>query len=108
VDLQTFAVCVFFLVILGIGRDLLMAYRGAEKWLRTRNGVDPEAPVTVGKMTTMLNGSSVQTSLEIRESVEKHMQGLMRESQTTNDLLRRFLIGLRVIAKSIHGIDLDI
>ncbi len=107
-EFSTFTLFVFFLVLIGIGKDIYMGARWLEKWLRTRSNGDPKSPANLEVLTALLRSSSAQTSLEIRESIDKHMQALMRENQTTNELLGKFLMAQRIIAKTVHGIDLPV
>lgn len=108
IDISTFTLFVFVLLLLGIVKDIILLSNWLEKWLRSRGNGDLKSPASTEKLIELLRGNSAQVSLEIRESFDRHFMGLMAENRKTNDLLRQFLIGQRIIAKNVHGIDLDI
>lgn len=107
-DLSTFTLFVFILVLTGIGKDIVVFSRFVEKWLRTRGNGDPKSPASVEVLMALMDKQSRQISLEVRDSLDRHVQALMAENRKTNELLTKFLIGQRIIAKTLHGIDLDI
>lgn len=107
-DTSTFTLFVFVMVLFGLGKDVILFSRWVEKWLRTRSNGDPKAPASVEVLTALMREQSSQISLEVRDSFDRHMQALMAENRKTNDLLTKFLIGQRIIAKTVHGINLDI
>ena len=95
-------------VFLGIGiiKDFMIFLSMLKKWLRTeRDGQDPKSPANVEKLKELLDNQSNDIVDNITLSNDKHMQSLLSETRKTNDLLFKFLLIQRFVAKA-SGINL--
>ena len=106
--MDTLISLVLFFIILGIIKDIILLSRWFEKWVRSKEGNDPKSPATLDKLEDLLFKEAEHISYNVKKSFDAHFQSLIAENKKTNDLLSKFLYGQKIIAKNIHGIDLDV
>jgi hypothetical protein len=102
---NTFVVAVLILVLIGIAKDVVVFVNFVEKWLRSRGNGDPKAPANLETLTNLLRAQSEVINTDIDNSFEKHFQPLLAENKRTNELLLRFLLAQKMIARA-NGLDL--
>jgi hypothetical protein len=92
-------------IILGITKDVLVMVHWLENWIRSKSNGGSKVPPSTEKMQELLNIVSERSVERLELTFDKHFQSVLAENRKTNDLLFRFLLAQKLIAKA-NGVDL--
>lgn len=98
---------VTILIIIGIVKDIFVFTSWLDKWLAVKNN-GKKASITFEKADSLFAEKFNLQNEVVSSMLDKHIGALLAENKKTNDLLTRFLFFQKVIAKNVHGLDLDV
>lgn len=85
-----------------------MAIKFFDSWLARKQNGDPKQPASLEVLNVLLSEHSENTVNQMKLSFDLHFAPLLEEYKRTNEKLTKFLIGQQIIAKRVHGVDIDV
>jgi hypothetical protein len=104
IDRDAFIFLVAAMVAIGVIKDIWMFGRWFDRRMQPRSKPRPEGLVT----NERFDERTEEIVEEIKNVNDVKLQSLLKETQSTNDLLRKFLLAMKILTKSQLGIDLDL